>query len=81
MKKDFCSFFPEHVYIVVKWFRLKRVYIGDCCKGHDEDCSFKRFFKCIAEIAGKVWAVIIATGGEIGCWTRHFKWQIDKMKK
>lgn len=38
-----CTGFKEYWY---NW-RFKKVYIGDCCKKHDEKCSTKVFIKCL----------------------------------
>lgn len=71
-KKDHCTGIPEH------WFG---VYIGDCCEGHDEDCSYLRFYHCLRGKLNVLSSSIIAVGGEIGCWVFHTEWQINKMKK
>lgn len=79
-RKDHCSWFPENIYLIVGFFKFKKIYIGGCCEGHDKDCSFWRFANCLASLGVKILCLPIAIGGEIGCWVRHFKWQIDKMK-
>lgn len=67
-KKDWCSGFSEY------WFGT---YIGDCCKGHDSDCKTKPFFKCLKDTAGYFCAVLVASGGTIGC---VVKYDILRMK-
>lgn len=59
---DYCSFFPE------KW---RGIYIGDCCKKHDGDCSTHKFRKCLRERIGKVSAFFISIGGGLGCWVKY----------
>ena len=66
-KKDYCSSFPEF---------YDSVYIGDCCKIHDNECgqagsySIKKsitvFYDCLEEKMDILPAVIITIGGTIG---------------
>lgn len=51
MKEDWCTGFPEYWY---QWYigkfyipMVRKVYIGDCCKKHDEECSTKAFLNCL----------------------------------
>jgi len=69
-KKDHCSAFPEYWY---QWYlgrffipMIRKVYIGDCCEGHDNTCSTSKFFKCLwkKRIVG---GVLITSGGFAGC--------------
>lgn len=48
---DHCTNFPEHW---VRWdlneYKLpviRKIYIGDCCKKHDAECSTWVFAKCM----------------------------------
>lgn len=61
--KDYCTAFPEY------WFGT---YIGDCCKGHDENCSTHKFYECLLGKIDKVGALLITAGGAIGCWFFKF---------
>ncbi len=68
MKKDYCTAFPEEI---------SGTNISQCCKAHDRECgtyskvSFitakTNFYNCLKSKVGKIWAVIITTGGTIGC--------------
>lgn len=49
--KDYCTKFPEYWY---QWYigkfyvpRMRKVYIGNCCKKHDDNCSTKVFIQCL----------------------------------
>ena len=49
--KDWCTGFPEYWY---QWYlgrfnipMIRKIYIGDCCKKHDDDCSTKVFINCL----------------------------------
>ena len=74
-EKDHCSFFPEYWYRWT-WKGFKRIHIGDCCKIHDEDCSTRKFLKCLWDkrVAG---TFLIALGGASGCWYKY----TNKMKE
>lgn len=61
-KKDYCSFFPEKIY---------GINISDCCKLHDEECSTSQFFKCLRKKLDFFTALLITTGGSIGCWVKY----------
>ena len=67
MKKNWCTGFPEYWYqwYISKYYipLIRRVYIGDCCKAHDEDYinltegdstkpSDVKFLECLKK---KVW--------------------------
>ena len=49
--KDYCTMFPEFWYqwyftkYYVPWIR--KIYIGDCCQKHDDNCSTKVFITCL----------------------------------
>lgn len=60
--KDYCSFFPEY------W---RKIYIGDCCKIHDEKCGTKSFYTCLSKKLTKIEAIAIAIGGGLGCWFKQ----------
>ena len=45
--KDYCTLFPEYWYQWDTWYSWKRIYIGDCCKKHDDNCSTKIFIECL----------------------------------
>lgn len=57
--KDYCSYFPEY------W---RKIYIGDCCKIHDDSCGTHSFFNCLKTKITRVESFIITIGGAIGCW-------------
>ena len=63
-KKDYCTMFPEN------W---KGVYIGDCCKVHDETCSTVKFFLCLKGKVGLFSALLISIGGALGCMVKYQK--------
>lgn len=80
MGKDYCTLFPE------SWHGKD---IADCCKGHDNDCGEagsmnftahqKRFYNCLRSKGVSVkWAVIITSGGSIGC---AIKWPLFVYQK
>jgi len=69
-RKDYCTWFPE---FWLQWYKtkyfipfLRKVYIGDCCKIHDEKCSTSAFIKCLWKKHIFV-ATLITAGGYIGC--------------
>ncbi len=49
--KDHCTKFPEYWYQWTPWkygiSKLKKVYIGDCCKVHDKECDTTVFYTCL----------------------------------
>ena len=65
--KDWCTGFPEYWYQwYLKWGWLpawRKIYIGDCCKDHDEDCSTVVFMKCLwkKNVVGRVPIVGVAS--------------------
>ena len=78
MKKDYCTFFPEYWIKVSFLFKVTRVYIGDCCKKHDNDCSTRKFFLCLKGKIGEVFASIIGFFGSTGCWWKFKKYMASK---
>ncbi len=60
--KDYCTWFPE------SW---RGIYIGDCCKGHDDTCSTHAFYKCLRKKIGLLGSLLIALGGSVGCWVKY----------
>ena len=60
--KDFCSWFPENVW---------GVYIGDCCRIHDEGCSTSKFYECLSRKIDIFSSALIVGGGAIGCWIKY----------
>lgn len=69
--KGFCTWFWD------TWFG---VHIGDCCEGHDGDCSTKKFYLCLKGKLGKFHASYIGFGGSIGCWVKYTKKMIEYTK-
>lgn len=67
---DYCTWFPDHWPVWVKWYKWKIQYIGDDCKVHDDTCSFHKFLKKLW-IRKAVGSVFIALGGGIGCWWKY----------
>ena len=55
---DWCTGIPE-----VVWGQD----ISECCKGHDETCEAKSFYKCLSSKIDVVTSGIITIGGTIGC--------------
>ena len=78
-KKDHCTSFPEYWFIWTRSFKIKKVYIGGCCKLHDKACSTHSFFKCLSAKVGFVSALIITTGGGLGCWWKYRKKMIKRV--
>lgn len=76
--KDWCTSFPEHWFAWDGFFRWKKVYIGDCCKKHDDKCSTGQFLKCLREkkIVGNL---LITLGGSLGCWIQYTKNMIKRV--
>lgn len=71
--KGFCTWFWD------TWFG---VYIGDCCGGHDKDCSTRKFFNCLVDrFKGRFHATYIAFFGSVGCWTKYTKLMVTNLKK
>ena len=62
--KDWCTWFPDN------WAGK---YIGDCCKGHDEDCNTTDFFICLKDRIGTFHALYISAGGTVGCIVKYFR--------
>jgi len=71
-KKDWCTSFPEYWYRWKTWYSWEKVYIGDCCKQHDENCSTKRFIKCLSKrsIVGRY---VITAAAASACLLRYGK--------
>ena len=69
-KKDYCTWFPD---------TFMGIYIGDCCKIHDEECSTSKFFICLRKKLGYTWSTLITTGGAFGCWIRYTKQMIKRL--
>ena len=65
-----CTLFPD---------TFLGVYIGNCCKGHDGNCSTGQFYKCLTKLLAKHWAMIITGGGAIGCWVRYTKGMLKRL--
>ena len=70
--KDHCTAFPEYWYAWTSPISWKKIYIGDCCEGHDNDCRTSVFFKCLRKkrIVG---GLLITIGGLIGCLVMYQK--------
>jgi len=68
-KKDYCTWFQD---------TFLGIYIGDCCKIHDEECSTHKFFNCLQTKLNSTWSTLITTSGAIGCW---FKYTSKMFKK
>lgn len=68
--KDFCTWFPEN------WVG---VYIGDCCKNHDDTLSTHSFFKCLKSKIGWFHASYITLGGLIGAMVKYPKRMFKRM--
>jgi hypothetical protein len=76
--KDWCTFFPEYWYKLSWSFKIVKVYIGDCCQGHDTTCSTRKFFLCVKSKVGEFFATFIAFGGSVGCWWKHSDYMVKK---
>lgn len=79
---DYCTLLPEHI---------KGIYIGDCCKKHDQNCGKRggfnyplyqyEFYKdLVGEGVSLHIALLIAFGGAIGCLVKS-PWLIYKKIK
>jgi hypothetical protein len=62
--KDWCTGFPD------TW---RGVYIGECCKHHDNNCGTSNFFKCLKRKLGVFHASYITLGGMLGCLIKYLK--------
>lgn len=71
-KQDWCTGFPEYWYVWTSLFRWKKVYIGDCCKDHDETCKSRAFLKCLENkrIVGRYAITLVAS---LACLIRYGK--------
>ena len=77
MAKDWCTSFPEHwVSWRFSWKPWKVIYIGDCCKKHDNvddengGCATHDFIECLMT-QHVVGAIFIALGASIACWVKY----------
>ena len=74
--KNYCTWFPDF------WMGVD---ISNCCKGHDNDCSTRKFYLCLANKVGKFHASYIAFGGSVGCLVKYprimFFYYKEKYKK
>lgn len=68
--KDWCTCFPEN------W---RGVYIGDCCKLHDETLGTHKFYACLKNKIGWFHASYITLGGAIGAWVKYTKTMIKRV--
>lgn len=75
--KDYCTLFPEYWFVK---FTSVKVYIGACCKNHDNSCSTRKFYLCLKDKIGKFHATYIGFGGSIGCWFKYTKFMLNKTK-
>jgi len=75
-KQDWCTKFPEYWY---QWYlgkfyipKMRKIYIGDCCKKHDENCSTKAFIKCLKKknVVGRYAITLVAS---TACLVRYGK--------
>ena len=77
--KDWCTWFPE------SWFSIKKklkVYIGHCCKTHDETLSTSRFYNCLrVATIDLVSSSVISLGGFLGAWVKYPKIMWDRLTK
>ena len=71
-KKDWCTKFPEYWYRWKTWYRWEKVYIGNCCEKHDENCSTKVFINCLKKnrIVGRYAITLVAA---TACLVRYGK--------
>ena len=69
---DYCTKFPEYWYCWVSWYKWKKTYIGDCCKIHDENCSTKKFIKCLIKkkVVGRYLITLVAS---LACLVKYGK--------
>ena len=68
-KEDWCTGFYENWYT---WKGFKKIYIGDCCKIHDDECNTMNFIKCLWK-KRVVGAILIAGVAMKACIFRYFK--------
>lgn len=61
--KDYCTKFPEYWYCWVNFYKWEKLYIGDCCEIHDENCSTKRFIECLKKknVVGRYLITLVAS--------------------
>jgi len=66
-KTDWCTGFPEYW---LQWYlgrfyipKMRKIYIGNCCEKHDENCSTKAFIKCLKKhnIVGRYSITLVAS--------------------
>ena len=78
-----CTAFPEYWYT----WKLKKIYIGDICKAHDNNpkdgkefkgCANSNFYKDTWK-ARLIGAVLIATVASIACFFKFPKKQIKRV--
>ena len=71
-KKDWCTGFPEYWYRWKTWYSWEKVYIGNCCKKHDNNCSTKVFIECLKKngIVGRYAITLVAS---TACLVRYGK--------
>lgn len=80
--KDYCSFFPD---------TFAGIYIGDCCKKHDNECGEKgsfnfiehqtNFFECLnRRLDNKIFSLIITLGGSFFCLLKYPYFIYKKIK-
>ncbi|MCF6330304.1 MAG: hypothetical protein L3I99_01995 [Sulfurimonas sp.] len=86
-KGGWCTSFPENWLAWKKPQNFKEcykimhvVYIGDCCKEHDDECSTRNFIDCLFRL-NIVGATLIATGGFLGCLFKYPKLMYNRFKK
>jgi len=71
-KKDWCTKFPEYWY---SW-SFKKIYIGDCCKKHDDvdddrgGCDSTAFMKCLLNKRIMGGSMIFAMAS-LACWVKY----------
>lgn len=71
-KKDFCTLFPEYWYQWKTWYKWEKIYIGDCCEKHDDDCSTRVFIRCLRR-KGIVGRYLITAAASLACLVRYGK--------
>lgn len=70
--KDYCTLVPDYI---------KGVYVGDCCKKHDNMVGEKGtynpftphivFFKCMKSKVSISYSLLYAVGGTLGSWLKY----------